>query len=435
MITLDSLRSAPRSPAIEQQLKATGVAQVIVVLKPTASAAAGAGSLSGSFRSSQLSQVSALAAAGVRAPGRRRSRGGARPGPEAVRVFENLGVMYGTADEQGLASLGAHPEVASISGAPAFSLIRPSILGEAKLKDEMTWGLASLGVKALWDQGLTGKGVRVGHLDTGVDAEHPALRGAVAAFAELDAYGGLLKPAPAPHDSDAHGTHTAATIAGRPVRGKAVGMAPGAQLASALVIEGGDPVARVLGGLDWALDQHIRVLSMSLGFRGWWEDFLPIVQILRSRGVLPVIAVGNEGPGTSRSPGNYSESLSVGAVDQKLGVAKFSSSQRFQRADDPVVPDLVGPGVDIVSAKPGRGYQRMNGTSMATPHIAGLAALLFEAKPSATVDEVEAAVLRSCRSSGSADRCGHGFPNAARALAILTGAKAGAKPSGRRRSA
>jgi hypothetical protein len=83
--------------------------------------------------------------------------------------------------------------------------------------------------------------------------------------------------APAPCDSDEHGSHTAATVAGRPVRGKAVGIAPGSQLASALVIEGGDSVARVLGGLDWALDQGIRVLSMSLGFRGWWEDFLPIL--------------------------------------------------------------------------------------------------------------------------------------------------------------
>lgn len=433
MVTVGSLRSLLRSPAIEQQLKATGVAQVIVVLKPAASTAAGGVALSRSFRTSQLSQLSALAAAVRQRPGRRgaRQRGGK---PKAVRVFGNLGVMYGTADEQGLAALGAHPGVASISGAPAFSLIRPSVLGGAKLKDEVTWGIAALGVKALWDQGLTGKGVRIGHLDTGVDGSHPALRGAIAAFAELDAFGGLVAPAPAPYDSDEHGTHTAATVAGRPVRGKAVGIAPGSQLASALVIEGGDSVARVLGGLDWALDQGIRVLSMSLGFRGWWEDFLPIMQILRSRGVLPVIAVGNEGPGTSRSPGNYSESLSVGAVDQELGVAEFSSSQRFQRAQDPVVPDLVGPGVDIVSAKPGRGYQRMNGTSMAAPHIAGLAALLFEARPAATVDEVESALLRSCGGAGSADRGGRGFPSAERALAILTGVKARVKGP-RRRSA
>ena len=402
-----SRRSPASSPAIRQQLNATGVAQVIVVLKPAASLTA----LTRTFSSSQLSQRAALMAAGVAASPQ--GKGG------AVRYFSNLGVMYGTVDREGVAALRANANVESVMGAPAFSLIRPTRLEDARLTEDITWGITSLGVEAAWAQGLTGKGVRVGHLDTGVDGKHPALKGAIAAFAEIDAYGGLKKPAPKPYDTDEHGTHTAATIAGRPVRGKTVGVAPGATLASALVIEGGDPVARVLGGLDWALDQGIKVLSMSLGFRGFWEDFLPIMRILRSRGVLPVIAVGNEGPGTSRSPGNYSESLSVGAVDERLKVADFSSSQRFKRKEDPIVPDLVGPGVGIISAKPGGGYQQMDGTSMATPHLAGLAALLFEAKSSATVEEVEEALLASCGPAGARARAGHGFPNAKKALAAL----------------
>ena len=90
------------------------------------------------------------------------------------------------------------------------------------------------------------------------------------------------------------------------------------------VIEGGNAVARVLGGMDWAVGQRVRVLSMSLGFRGWWEDFSCRSPGIRSRQVLPVFAVGNEGPGTSRSPGNYSQSLSVGAMDKDHTVADFS---------------------------------------------------------------------------------------------------------------
>jgi subtilisin family serine protease len=252
------------------------------------------------------------------------------------------------------------------------------------------------------------------------------------AFAEFDAIGNQVTPNPKPHDTGKHGTHTAATIAGRAVKGLAMGVAPGAKLASAIVIEFGNVVARVLSGLDWALGQKVKVLSMSLGLQGWLEDFLPIIQILRTEGVLPVIAVGNEGPGTSRSPGNYTEALSVGAADRNLSVAPFSSSQRFARPKDPQVPDLVGPGVDVISAVPGGKFATMSGTSMATPHIAGLAALLFQANPGATINDVENAILRSCSLVPGMlpDRAGHGFPNAVKAFEALTGRKLTASVGG-----
>jgi subtilisin family serine protease len=162
---------------------------------------------------------------------------------------------------------------------------------------------------------------------------------------------------------------------------------------------------------------------MSLGLRGFHEEFLPLVRVLRARNVLPVFAVGNEGPGTSRSPGNYEQALSVGACDPDELVADFSSSQRFLRSGDPLVPDLVVPGVSVISSVPGGGYAEMDGTSMATPHIAGLAALLFEAVPTASADQVEAALLESCQlpSNMVAERANRGVPNGPRALAILTG--------------
>jgi subtilisin len=189
-----------------------------------------------------------------------------------------------------------------------------------------------------------------------------------------------------------------------------------------MVIEGGQVVARVLGGMDWVVARGARILSMSLGLAGWWTDFLPITRILRQRGVLPVFAVGNEGPGTSRSPGNYTEAISVGAFDRLGDVAPFSSSQRFERAVDPVVPDLVAPGVDVISARPGGGFQSMRGSSMATPHVAGLAALLLEAKPTATVDELEGAIFGSCRREPgwAPERAGRGSPDGPRALELLS---------------
>lgn len=430
------------SAQIIQELRARGVAQVIVILRAAvepevvaavcgasgprmkaalAPAAKAARELGEYFVASEMSLPDAVSRS-VIAAGRRTTA--ARPRarhPAPVRYFEHLGVLLGTVSRDGLAALRSDPRVRAVTGAPPLSLVRPHRIAPARLTRKTTWGIEALGVPALWKDGLTGKGVLVGHLDTGADGRHPALRGAVAAFAEFDALGRPRRPAPRPYDTDDHGTHTAATIAGRPTNGRMVGVAPGAALASAIVIEGGDVVARVLAGMDWAVGQGVRILSMSLGFRGWWEDFRPLVRLLRARNILPVFAVGNEGPGTSRSPGNYPEAVSVGAFGEGGGVAGFSSSQRFRRLRDPIVPDLVGPGVDVISARPGGGYQSMDGTMMAAPHLAGLAALLLEARPGATESQVERAVLRSCalRPGMPRDRAGRGIPDAAAALAIL----------------
>jgi subtilisin family serine protease len=399
------------SSYLTQELRSRGQARVIVILRT----ATGTGAAASKSESRRL--------------GPRFRRGGSSLAlatslgepSEAYRFFPRLGVMLGTVDHDGLVALRADSDVVAVVGAPALSPIRPRAVRAAKLTTEYTWGLERLGAPALWERGLTGKGVLVGQLDTGIDGQHPALADAVAHFAEFDLMGREVTPPPKPKDSDEHGTHTAATIAGRPVAGRHVGMAPGAKLASAAVIEGGDAVARVLGGMDWALGLGVRVLSLSLGFRGYWPDFLAITRILRRKGVLPVFAVGNEYAGSSRSPGNYSEALSVGACDAKGRIADFSSSQRFDRKRDPIVPDLVAPGVDIVSAKPGGGYQSMDGTSMATPHVAGLAALLLQAKPKASVKRLEAALFASCtRPRGmSPERGGKGIPDGVKALEAL----------------
>jgi subtilisin len=459
------------SSLLNEELKATGVAPVIIVLKAppaplgaavstrAAAASATAANLAKYCTTSPLSHEAALVAQKAARPtsrgaaasyssrpappvgaSRRRSRAGSitdpteieRPAvsrgsgdeaspPPSVRVYPNLGLALGTVTREGLAALRADPSVERVDSAPQIALIHPRKVLAASLTSRYTWGIHTLGVKKLWDQGLTGKGVRVGHLDTGVDGGHAALKAAVPYFAEFDEFGRQVLPDPAPWDSDEHGTHTAGTIAGREVSGRFIGIAPGAELASAMVIEGGQVIARVLGGMDWAVGRGVRVLSMSLGLSGYWNDFLPLTQILRQRGVLPVFAAGNEGPGTSRSPGNYSEALSVGASQRGGEVAWFSSSQQFSRTADPLVPDLVGPGVSVISAKPGGGYQSMDGTSMATPHIAALAAILFEARPESTVDEVEQAIFGSCRLDldMQPERANRGLPNASLSLEML----------------
>lgn len=422
--------------SIASNLKALGSADVIVVMKGAKSggvspaAAAMPTSLAKHFRGSSMSKDSALLEmlnnkgrtfSSRGAAGRTSAVSIAAVGPaDTVRYYPNLGLALGTVDQKGLASLREDPSVERVLSAPQLRLIRPVAAAAAKIKTGYSWGLKELKIDSLHEMGLTGQGVIVGHLDTGVDAAHPALAGVVGSFAEFDALGNQV-PSAKPKDSESHGTHTAGTIAGQRIKGVQFGVAPGAKLASAMVIEGGNVIARILGGMNWMVGEKARILSMSLGLIGTGTELLVITQILRARGILPVFAVGNEGPWSSRYPGNYPEALSVGASDLTGGVADFSSSQTFLRKKDPIAPDLVAPGVDVISCVPGGTYAEMSGSSMATPHIAGLAALLMQAHPNKTIDQVEAAIFKSAKRSTSMlrERANRGLPDGLKALKAL----------------
>lgn len=406
---------------IERDLDSYGFAEVLVTMAPSAAATTVAAktemgaSVLGNFLDCMPTAAGGEAAA-------MDSRSTARAVP-AARQFPRLGVALGYVDRAALRTLEQNPSVATVHAAEPLSLIRPVAARTARATAGITWGLLHFKVKKLWDQGLTGKGVRVGHLDTGVDGKHPALKGRVVDFLEVDLNGERVAGAK-PYDSDktfGHGTHTAGTICGGKVQNLSIGVAPEADLYSGLVIEGGQVLLRVLQGMEWALEKNVRVLNMSLGFRGHSPFFLDVTQRLRDEGVLPVFAIGNEGVGTSRSPGNYSQSLSVGAHDRQGQVADFSSSITFNRPEEPNQPNVVAPGVSIVSAKPGGGVRTLDGTSMATPHVAGLAALLFQAKPNASVSQVEQAIQSTCVPLPKVDplRFGFGQVDPVAALAAL----------------
>lgn len=439
---------------LESTLQAAGYAKVIVALQPSTMAAAGperAGRPAAAMRAAESAvtaelenffvipsetQAVDLQAAASRAASKKITQ--ADPASKRVRVYPHLGLALGFVDSSGLKAVESHTNVKDVVKAPELSLIRPVAARPAKLTAAASWGIGRLRADRLWDAGYTGKGVIVGHLDTGVDASHPALKGAIAKFAEFDMRGDRV-PHAKPWDSDVHGTHTAGTIAGRAGKKGPFGVAPEAKLASAMVIEGGQVIDRILAGLDWIVEEGVRVMSMSLGLRGYTPAFQVVIDALRAADVLPVIAVGNEFANTSRSPGNYANVLSVGAMDRNNRVADFSSSQRFDRADDALVPDLVAPGVEVLSCVPGGKYEEMDGSSMATPHVAGVAALLLQAAPHATATELENAILASCqrRASMPEARANRGVPDAVRALAVLTGEQvstAVARATKRRRS-
>jgi len=336
--------------------------------------------------------------------------------------LENLGVVYGEVNEAGYKKLrqelGATDEIAPSMPLRPVRGLGPRVSTPSTSK---SWGLERIGAPALWQRGFTGKDLLVAHLDTGIDGDHPSFKDAIHAFAEFNAVGQQI-PGAAPTDSALHGTHTAGTIAGRPLSGWDIGVAPGCKLVSAAVIEDGDKVARILAGVDWAMGFPIRVINLSVGFPGYFAEYVPIVKRIRDRGIFPVFAAGNEGPGISCSPANYPQAIAVGAMDEQGAVDASSCSERLTRRRDPIVPDLVMPGIDIISANAGGGNLRPDsGTSMAAPHLAGLAALLWQAVPDATVAEMEAAIFASCTRDPSMekDRANRGLPNAEAALADL----------------
>ena len=405
---------------IRQQIRQRGKASVLVMLSSETKTEKYLATLGECFEYSEQHSATSTAAVGMTEGRGHLYRKHEHP---PALYLKNLGVVYGQVGRKGWEKLqGSIAASDDVAGAVPMQPIHG--LGSnapPPTAPQIAWGVAKIQAPALWQQGLSGKGVLVAHLDTGVDGGHPSLKPAIAHFADFDATGHEIEGAPI-EDSDVHGSHTAGIIAGRTYLGQEIGVAPGSQLVSAAVIEGGDQVARVLAGVDWMLNFPVRVLNLSLGFPGYFDQYIPLLKKLLDNGVLPVFAIGNEGPGASCSPANYPQALSVGAVDDQGNVDPDSSSEAFPRKVNPLVPDLVMPGVDIVSANAGEANFRLDsGTSMAAPHLSGLAALLLEACPEATVNQLQTAVCQACVRTAAMppSRANLGMPDGAKALGIL----------------
>ena len=264
--------------------------------------------------------------------------------------FPFLGIVHGVVDQQGLANLADHEATHQMIHGPELDTIKPVASGTPDAPPAgPTWGLARLKAPEIWQRGHTGKNIVVAHLDSGVDSQHPALLNSIEQYAVFDTNGQPVTPTGPYRDGDDHGTHTAGTIAGRLVDGgPVIGMAPDVELIDATIVGHGDSVARILAGMNWALEKGARVLNLSVGFPGYRESFEALIKIVRKQHLLPVVAIGNDGPDRTRSPGNYATVLSVGATDSDDKVATFSSS--CEPGDKAVGPMLCAPGVKVLSA-------------------------------------------------------------------------------------
>ncbi len=298
-----------------------------------------------------------------------------------------------------LAELQADPEVQAEAPPMPLALIAPvaqSVPAAAEL-GEMAWGVAAVGADR---SPFDGRGAVVAVLDTGIDPGHPAFAGVT-----LERRNFTTEP---DDDMHGHGTHCAGTIFGRSVDGTRIGIAPGVQraLIGKVLGAGGGGSAQLVEAIDWAVRGGAHVVSMSLGIdfpgyvqllvsqSGWPIDlatsraldayrrnvmlFERMAALLRARDGthLVVAAAGNE---SRREQGQHFEIgvsppavaegiVAVGALGRQpngLGIADFSNTG----------PNLCAPGVGVISAARAGGLTSMDGTSMATPHVAGVAAL------------------------------------------------------------
>ncbi|MEU2246676.1 S8 family serine peptidase [Streptomyces sp. NPDC019224] len=266
-----------------------------------------------------------------------------------------------------------------------------------------------------WADGYTGKGVTVAVLDSGYDSDHPDLAGRVTASANF--LGG-----DSAEDDLGHGTHVASTIAG--VDSTYRGVAPDASLAVGKVCDstGSCPTSALLAGIDWAVNTvHAKVVNLSLG--GAADETDPAIAVINdlsaSTGTLFVVAAGNEGEygtGTVGAPAIANAALAVGAVDSEEELAPFSS-RGPRPSDNAVKPDITAPGVAIVAAKMGGGHTAKSGTSMATPHVAGSAALVAQAHPDWSGEQIKTALMNTAvpNAKRSAYQQGTGRVDVARA--------------------
>jgi Subtilase family len=243
--------------------------------------------------------------------------------------------------------------------------------------------------------GYSGRGVGVGHLDTGLDPDHPALRHQPRSFCYFDSKG-FPRLNCDPFDARGHGTGVASIVCGRGRNGECVGIAPDCDLHAAAVLEGGDVVSRIVFGLEWMLRRPVRVLCAPLGIPGYTPIFHGIVTALARNDILVVAPIGNLGAGRSLSPGDYEDVLSVGALDADGDVAAFSGSYHRGADIECEKPDVLAPGRDVRVAAPGGDYRFANGTSIACGLVAGVAAALRQAAPWADAASIKAALVETC---------------------------------------
>jgi len=268
---------------------------------------------------------------------------------------------------------------------------------EVKINDDVSNQVIK--ADSVWyNLGVTGEGVLIAIIDTGIDSSHTVLNNGKV----IGGYNFVVNNSNF-FDDHGHGTHCAGIAA---ANGSGLtGVAPNASLLGVKVLSAGGSGTedQIIAGIEFALDPDgnpntadgADIISMSLGGSGSPEDAMSTaVNNAVENGVFCAIAAGNNGSGlyTIQSPGCAKNAMTVGACDNNNSIAGFSSrgpnSNNFE-----IKPDVIAPGVNIYSSVPNNSFQTMSGTSMATPHVAGAAALLKQIHPEWTPKQIKSALM------------------------------------------
>ncbi|UUN25022.1 S8 family peptidase [Streptomyces sp. FIT100] len=276
---------------------------------------------------------------------------------------------------------------------------------DARVEASLDRSVALTGAPAAWRDGLDGKGVKVAVLDTGYDPAHPDLKGKVTAEKNFTWDESTT-------DLNGHGTHVASTVAGSGAasKGRYKGVAPGAELLIGKVLDAGGSgtFSGILEGMEWASAQGADIVSMSLGSSLPSDGSDPLSQAVETLsadgGPLFVVAAGNDGaPRTIGSPAAAPSALTVGSVTKDGAMSSFSS-RGPALADGGVKPEITAPGSAITAARAAGTldsaadsafYATISGTSMATPHVSGAAAILKQRHPDWDARQLKAALVAS----------------------------------------
>ncbi len=314
-------------------------------------------------------------------------------------------------------SVTAAPEVIrALAALPEVLAVTPDAVDVAPLAlptGTPEWNVQAVAAPPTWGLGYTGLGTVVASLDTGVDASHPDLAGRWRGGAGgwFDPYGQHATP----FDPSGHGTMTMGVMVGGDASGTTIGVAPEAQWISAKIFDdaGRATATAIHLAFQWLLDPDgdpatddapdVVNNSWSFGAPGCNLEFQRDVQALLAAGIAPVFAAGNGGPyaSSSVSPANYPESLSAGAIAADGSI--WSQSSRGPNACTGLTyPSVSSPGVSVYTADLFQLYTTATGSSLASPQVAGVLALLREAYPAASVEQLEQALVGTAHDLGPA---------------------------------
>lgn len=364
------------------------------------------------------------------------------------RSYWVANLIWARGDAALVQTLAQRPEVARIDAnikiQAELPQATPQLIGPEGVNG-VEWNIQQVNAPQVWSAGYNGQGAVIGGQDTGYDWDHPALiehyRGWQSAsvdhnYSWHDAIHEANANCPAdssePCDDYGHGTHTMGTMVGDDGAGHQIGMAPGANWIGCRNMDqgAGSPISYTecyqwfiaptdLAGENPRVDLAPDVINNSWSCTGGegcnsanLDILQPVVAAVRAAGILTVHSAGNSGPGceTVNTPSAiYAESFTVGATDSGDGIASFSSRGPVTvDGSDRLKPQVVAPGVGVLSSVLGNGYGTNSGTSMAAPHVAGLAALLIDAQPqlAGQVDALEAVIEGAAAPLTTSQNCG-----------------------------